>query len=80
MLGLLDLEVVGHAGRTGTSPSRRPPRLLAAAADERVADRPLEVEPERVAVLVGLGLAAALVAEPGAGHLVLADLVLREVA
>ena len=64
-LGLLDLEVV----------RRQAHRRAAALAGDRVADRALDVEVERVAELVGLRVHRPLVAEPGPGELVLAELV-----
>ena len=68
MLGALDLEVVG----------REPHRRAAAGAPDGVADRALDVEVERVAELVGLGLVGALVADAGALELVAAHLVLGQ--
>ena len=50
-------------------------RGAAAGAGDRVADGALDVEVERVAELVGLGVHRPLVAEAGAGELVLAELV-----
>ena len=65
VLGPLDLEVLG------CEPDRVPPP----ARWSRVADRALDVEVERIAELVGLGLVGPLVAGAGALDLVLAHLV-----
>ena len=68
VLGLLDLEVVG----------RQVHRRTRAVAPHRVADGLVQIEVERIAVLVLLGLVGALVALAEAIHLVLADLVLGQ--
>ena len=67
-LGALDLEVVGLQAH----------RRAAALALDGVAHGALDVEVERVAELVGLGLVGALVADAGALDLVAADAVLGE--
>ena len=74
MLGLLDLEIVGHEadGRA------RSARLGGGPADEGVANRAVEVEAERVAELIALAVRGPFVAGAGADDLMLADLVLGQ--
>ena len=68
LLGLLDLEVVGREAH----------RRAAAGAADGVADGALDLEVERVAELVGLGVVGALVADAPVLHLVAAELVLGQ--
>src|SRR4051794_24670605 len=68
VLGALDLEVVGRQANGGAG----------TVALKRVADRAVQVEVERVAVLVRLGLVGALVTGAQAVQLVLTGLVLGE--
>ena len=75
MLGLLDLEIIGHEPHRCSGP---PVLLVGGAADEGVADRALEIEAERITELIALARRRPLVAEARSHRLMLADLILGQ--